>query len=130
MNSSRPGRMSTAARSQLSTPAIAGIVFLAVQLFVAINHSAADPRWVHFTPYSGETAYRLNVTVGGRALTDTQVRRRYGVPFRGHTGLTPAALQQVIIARERSAGAGRETFVRMHTSWQGGPEEVWLWPQR
>jgi len=86
---------------------------------------------VHVTPYSGQNAYRLNVTIDGRSLTDAQLRARYGLAYRGHTQLTPEALQRIVIDREDSSvtAAAGKLFVRLHTSRQGGPEEIWLWPQ-
>lgn len=124
--------MPSAARPLLQAAKVAGLLFLAAQAVVAIAHSVSGQRLVHYTPYSGQTAYRLNVSVDGRPLTDVQVRARYGLAFRGHTQLTPDALQRIVIAREGSGStaAAGGLFVRLHYSRQGGPEEIWLWPQQ
>lgn len=124
--------MSSAPRSPFPAAWTAGLVFLGAQLVLAVVPVVSDNRLVHLTPFAGPTAYRLNVSVTGRALSDAQLRARYGLAFRGHTQLTPEALQRVVIEREGSdaAAAAGELFVRLHTSRQGGPEEIWLWPQR
>jgi hypothetical protein len=124
--------MSSPARFHFSAATIVGLLFLATQAVVAIGHSVSGTRLAHYTPYSGQTAYRLNVSVAGRPLSDAQIRTRYGLAFRGHTQLTPEALQLIVIDREgsSSAAAAGELFVRLHTSRQGGPEQIWLWPQQ
>jgi hypothetical protein len=123
--------MSSVARPLLQTAKVAGLLFLAAQMIVAVGHSMAGTRLAFYTPYSGQTAYRLNVSIAGRPLSDAQIRTRYGLTFRGHTQLTPEALQRIVIDREGSSStaAAGELFVRLHTSRQGGPEEIWLWPQ-
>lgn len=124
--------MPSAARPLVSAVTIAGLLFLVAQAVVAIGHSVSERRMVHYTPFSGQTAYRLNVSVAGRPLSDAQIRARYGLAFRGHTQLTPEALQRIVIDREGSgeAAVAGELFVRLHCSRQGGPEEIWLWPQQ
>lgn len=118
------------ARRSLPAAFLVGLLVLAVQAFLAVSHATSGARLVYYTPYAVPTVYRLNVSVAGRALTDAQIRERYGIPFRGQIALTPRALQQIVIRREGDAAAVRDTVVRMHVSSRGGPEEIWLWPQQ
>jgi len=122
--------MPSAARLTISAATIAGLLFLAAQVFVAIGHSASETRLLNYTPYSGQTAYRLNVSVAGRPFSDSLIRERYGLAYRGYTQLTPEALQRVVIDREGADAKAADLFVRLHVSRQGGPEEIWLWPQQ
>ncbi len=120
--------MSPTPRRTLPTPFLAGAFFLLVQVIVAVVHAFSDNRLFDYTPYSGLTAYRLNVSVAGEPLTDQAVRARYGIPFRGRLELTPAAIQRLVVWREGEPDG--DTFVRLHVSRRRGPEQIWLWPQQ
>lgn len=120
--------MSPTTRRNLPTPLLAGMLFLLVQVIAAMVHAFSDDRLFDYTPYSGLTAYRLNVSVAGQPLTDQQVRARYGIAFRGRTALTPAAIQQLVVWRE--GASPDDTVVRLHVSRKRGPEQIWLWPQQ
>lgn len=124
--------MSSAARPLPTLATLAALAVLALQVVAAVGQSTSPQRLAWLTPYSGQTAYRLNVSVTGRPLSDTQIRARYGLPFRGHTALTPEALQRIVIEREGSSGTAVAggLYVRLHTSRQRGPEQIWLWPQQ
>lgn len=122
--------MADSERISFTPLAVVGLLFVAVQATAALLLSGGAARTVHVTPYSGQTAYRLNVSVEGQPLQDDQIRARYGLPYRGHTQLSPEALQRVIMAREGERASAELLFVRLHTSSQGRPEEIWLWPQK
>lgn len=118
-------------RHLLSITALTGLLVVGLQGVAMVQQATSEERSLRFTPYSAPTVYRLNAAVGGQPLTDTQVRERYGLPFRGKIGLTPEALHAIVIRRESVvAPRTHDVYVRMHVSRQGGPEEIWLWPQQ
>mgnify|MGYP005864331491 FL=1 len=121
--------MADSERISISPLTVAGLLFVAVQAAVAFALWGGGTRAIHVTPYSGQTAYRLNVSVAGQPLSNGQIRARYGLAYRGLTQLSPDALQRVIVAREGTQPSA-ELFVRLHTSHEGRPEEIWLWPQQ
>jgi hypothetical protein len=118
------------AASSLSIATCAGLLFLVIQASIGLTQSLAPDRKIYFTAYSGQTSFRLNVTLDERPLTTAQIRERYHLPFRGRSDLTPEGLQAIIIHHESVYAKGSDVFVRMHFSRQRGPEEVWLWPQQ
>lgn len=115
-------------KTPLATHVVA--VFLFAQVLFALDQAWSEERLVWFTPYSGQTAFRINLTIGDRPQTTAQLRARYRLPFRGRADLTPEALQRIVVHHETVYAEGMGTLVRMHYSRQRGPEAIWLWPQR
>ncbi len=111
------------------TPILAGVLIVAGVMLGAVCVGTSRNRAVYLLPHEGRTEYQINVFTNERSLTAREVARRYRVPFRGATALTPAGLQAVVREVE-SRRPTEEAFVRLHTKRHGEMEQVWLWPQR
>jgi hypothetical protein len=108
---------------------IFGLSFLLAQGLVVIlaTHSADAPASI--IPLDSQTSYQLYVTVDGRSLTRDETQKRYRLTTRDLTSLTPEGLRKIIRDCERSYYKNEPAYVRLHTQYNGGSKETWLWPE-
>lgn len=108
---------------------LAGIVFLVLQGLLLGYSRFQEKPFAHFSTVGGYTSYRMFVTLDGRSLDPSQISERYKIPHRGRTSLTPDGLHAVIRGFETDEGNSDNIQVRLHTKYNAGSEEIWLWPQ-
>jgi len=109
---------------------VAGLIIVLACSGILIARFAEDSPV--FAPLPGGiTAHEIHVTVDGEPLKADSIRKRYRLPVRGTTSLTPAGLRSIVRNREsRHTDAGTTTFVRLHLRRNAGAETIWLWPDQ
>jgi hypothetical protein len=114
---------------RVSVGDLVGILFLASQtIFVLQSHFFAESARL-LTPVEGLTHYELYATAAQRPLTASEIRERYGIPFRDDVPLTVGAVRAAVIQRETRNPEPGAVYVRLRTREPDGTEDYWLWPQ-
>jgi hypothetical protein len=108
---------------------IGGIVFIMLQVGLAVHLRLAPEREFHLSPHEGLTRYRLFATVGTTSLSPDALERRYHLSRRGETALSPEQLRAIVRHCEKQHPHAQPAFVRLHTEHNGASEEIWLWPE-
>jgi hypothetical protein len=108
---------------------MAGILLLVLQALLLGYVRFQEKPSIHLSTVGGYTSYRMFVTIDGRSLEPAQISDRYKIPHRGRTMLTPDGLHDVIRGFETDLGNSDLAQVRLHTKYNAGSEEIWLWPQ-
>jgi hypothetical protein len=145
------GSVTTAAtiwRARRSPRTIAAILILIAQFAIAGWYHLGERRYFAWAPNDYIVTYDLEVTVGGRTLTEQEISDRYRIRFgawdpltnelKARLGLSPRAryiwedpaqhLIDRIQSYEEVNGAGNPARVRLIYQVAGGPEREWLWP--
>jgi hypothetical protein len=105
------------------------VLFLVSQATFVLHAYFSDARPRLLTPVEGLTRYELHATFAQRALTEEEIRRRYGVPTRDESALTASTLCRAVTHREKPIPLARALYVRLRTQEADGTEGFWLWPQ-
>lgn len=103
--------------------------FLLFQVVLLTYHRFSPGRLNRLTPFSGQTSYHVGGIVNDLPLRADDVRERYGLEARGIIAGNPDDLRKILSHRELRGDDEETVYLRLHTRYNGGPEEVWLWPQ-
>ena len=105
-----------------------GVAFLLFQLVMIVYARFVPSRYFCWAPYDAQSEYSLQATIGGRALTNPEIRRRYRRPQRG---VDNRSIQHVIdIVQQYEQTSGRDDHARVIMKYRvnGGAEKQWHWP--
>jgi hypothetical protein len=114
----------------LGVKKLLGVVFLLAQVGLIGRARVGPARWLCWAPNDYATQYRLQVVVGGRALTREEVARRYHLDPRGWYENPPANLMHVVRQYEETYGCAEHAQVALAYRLNGRAEQHWLWPAR
>ena len=85
-------------------------------------------RYFCWAPYDIQSAYRLDVSIGGRALTPAQIRSRYRRPKQGVDNRSIQHVMDIVQQYEQTYGAADQARVVMNYRINGKEEQEWRWP--
>jgi len=103
---------------------------LLAQVALLAYHRFSEGRLNRLAPFSGQTSYRVAGTINEVPLGADMLRARYGLAPRGTVSRSPDDLRRILRLRESDNEDGVTVYLRLHTRQNGGPEEIWLWPQQ
>ena len=112
----------------MSLATLVGAGFLLAQ-FVSILYEQTRPtRYWCWAPNDYVTDYWIEVSIGGRALSDEAVLRRYRWPREGRFENIPGHLIDII--RQYEQTYGRDDGARVHLRYRvnSHAEQGWQWP--
>jgi len=100
------------------------------QVALLAYHRFSAGRLNRLAPFSGQTSYRVAGTINEVPLGGDMLRARYGLAPRGIVSGSPDDLRRILRLRESENEGEATVYLRLHTRQNGGPEEIWLWPQQ
>ena len=116
---------SSSARSRLL--AAIGIAILAVQLVVVVGALTGASWWFSWGPNDYLYQYRIDATVGGRALDARSIERRYHVAPDGIYENPIEGLFGLIRSYESTYGRRDPAAVTVRYRLDDGREHTWRW---
>lgn len=109
---------------------IAAVAILAFQL-VMIGYARFVPaRYFCWAPYDIQSEYKLDVTIGGHALTAAQIRARYRRPRQGVDNRSIQHVMDIVQQYEQTYGRNDRAWVSMTYRVNGKAEQAWQYPPR
>lgn len=110
-------------------PFYLGVLLLTAQLG-AIAYSRFTPlRYFCWAPFDQQTQYQIGVSIGGEGLTEMQIQRRYRRPAEGTDNRSAHHLFDLIERVERKLEPAGRSRVTVTYRINGGPEDIWQYPQ-
>lgn len=96
---------------------------------VMIGYARYVPaRYFCWAPYDVQSEYRLDVSIGGRALTAAEIRSRYRRPRQGVDNRSIQHVMDIVQQYEESYGRGDRARVLMKYRINGKAEQEWRYP--
>lgn len=108
--------------------AAAAALFLLAQVAGVVRARFVPESWFSWAPHDRQVEYRLEVTVGGRALSTGEIAERYRMPPSGWNSHGVADLKDVV-RRAESRGGDEAVRVVLFYRDNGRPEATWRWPE-
>jgi hypothetical protein len=116
-------RFAWAARVRL----VLGAILLLLQVGAVIHARFVPSRYFCWAPHDSQSEYRIEVLVGGRALPDEAIERRYQL---SPSGVEARSIQLVLDSvRQYEETYGRADGARAVVKYRinGGEERQWQW---
>lgn len=110
---------------KLTTNFVAGIIFLALQIFSIVYARFIPERFFCWAPYDIHTKYSIHVQIDGNDLTNNEIKMRYR--YHSH-GWEPRSIFNVISLvkqYENTYGSDEGADVSIYYSINGKPEQIW-----
>ena len=107
---------------------VLGALLLLLQLGAVVHARFVPSRYFCWAPHDSQSEYRIEVLVGGRALPDDDIERRYQL---SSSGVEARSIQLVLDSvRQYEETYGRADGARAVVSYRinGGEERQWQWP--
>jgi hypothetical protein len=108
--------------------AIAGGGILLFQIAMIGYARFVPSRYFCWAPYDIQSAYRLDVSIGGRALTPAQIRSRYRRPKQGVDNRSIQHVMDIVEQYEQTYGSADHARVVMKYRINGKEEQEWQYP--
>ena len=110
--------------------AIAGGGILLFQIAMIGYARFVPSRYFCWAPYDIQSAYRLDVSIGGRTLTPAQIRSRYRRPKQGVDNRSIQHVMDIVEQYEQTYGAADHARVVMKYRINGKEEQEWQYPRQ
>jgi hypothetical protein len=85
-------------------------------------------RYFCWAPYDIQSEYRLDVSISGRTLTPSEIRRRYRRPKQGVDNRSIQHVMDIVQQYEESYGRSDHAQVLMRYRINGKAEQEWRYP--
>src|SRR5260221_14767448 len=109
---------------------IAGVLFLLLQCGLVANSRFVSSRWLAWAPNDYAVWYRLQVHLGGRDLSATEIERRYGLAAEQVYENPARNIMDIVEQRERTYDRNDPAEVLLIYRPNGEPPKEWRWPTK
>jgi len=109
---------------------IIGASLLLFQLGMIGYARFVPARYFCWAPYDIQSEYRIDVLIGGRPLTASQIRARYRRPRQGVDNRSIQHVMDIVEQYEQTYGRNDSAEVSMTYHVNGKAEQEWHYPRR